>query len=382
MKIKFALFSLFIATFSGYAATESKASTEIPVDRSAPDFIRVSLMIADPDTDLCSYLGHAFLRLECPTYKLDRCFTYESESIKEHPLRFLAGKLRMGMYSSLSEPYLDGFRQQNRGVRQYALDLPPMAKQRLWRILDEKVAEGIEVPYDPLEKSCAVTILRVIAKACRPDKLAIHHWPYKADATMREIVRDHSIGYDWYRVFLCAIFGTAFDKTLPPFEKAIVPSDLLSVLKSSSLNGQPIISDSPVQLFPSGQPHTPSLITPMMVSIGLLALSLASWFYCSKLIVRGFLIGETLFGICVVFLVVGSMLPLNPWNWLIIPFNILPAVFWKWRRYWAGCYAVVLLVWNGFMIFYPHQLTDWSYCVLTFALISIYTNIACHAKRQ
>lgn len=44
------------------------------IDRLAPDFVLVSLCVADPTDMTRDYLGvtgHAFLRLQCPTFNLD-----------------------------------------------------------------------------------------------------------------------------------------------------------------------------------------------------------------------------------------------------------------------------------------------------------------------
>ena len=56
------------------------------IDRLAPDFVKVSFCMADPTDQTQDYLGitgHAFLRLQCPVFGLDYCFSYESEKIKE-----------------------------------------------------------------------------------------------------------------------------------------------------------------------------------------------------------------------------------------------------------------------------------------------------------
>ena len=48
------------------------------IDRSAEDFVKVSLVIADPGALFSSVLGHACLRMQCPVFGLDACYSYES----------------------------------------------------------------------------------------------------------------------------------------------------------------------------------------------------------------------------------------------------------------------------------------------------------------
>ena len=59
------------------------------IDRLAPDFVKVSLVVCDPDEILYSTLGHAALHLECPTFNLDYVFSYESESVRDKIWTFL-----------------------------------------------------------------------------------------------------------------------------------------------------------------------------------------------------------------------------------------------------------------------------------------------------
>lgn len=67
------------------------------------------------------------------------------------------------------------------------------------------------------------------------------------------------------------------------------------------------------------------------------------------------------------YLILFSHLPCTQWNWLIIPFNILPAIAWYWRRYWALPYACVLFIWCLVMaseLLWGHVLVDWPHIVL------------------
>ena len=110
------------------------------VDRTDPNFVTASLVTASPGEELFSCVGHAFIRLECPTFKLDYCFSDESENVRDRVFAFLAGRLKMGMFSVPTEKLLDDYRKDRRGVRQYRLNLAPDVKQRLWKLLDGKVA--------------------------------------------------------------------------------------------------------------------------------------------------------------------------------------------------------------------------------------------------
>ena len=48
------------------------------IDRLAPDFVTVSLVVCDPGEIMYSVLGHACLHLQCPSFGMDYIFSYES----------------------------------------------------------------------------------------------------------------------------------------------------------------------------------------------------------------------------------------------------------------------------------------------------------------
>lgn len=69
-----------------------------------------------------------------------------------------------------------------------------------------------------------------------------------------------------------------------------------------------------------------------------------------------------------------SNLCCTSWNWLLIPFNPLPAILWHWRKYWALPYAGILLIWICVMIglaLWGHILVDWSHILLVVAWMII-----------
>ena len=85
---------------------------------------------------------------------------------------------------------------------------------------------------------------------------------------------------------------------------------------------------------------------------------------------------QTVIGLFEAYIVFVSDLPASSWNWLLIPFNPLPLVFWRWRRYWAWGFVTILLVWEAFMLLSPHLLTDPAYLVIVFAYVIFYVKVA------
>ena len=119
------------------------------IDRMADDFIEASLIVSDPgNQNLFSVFGHAAIRLQCPTFGLDYCFSYESENLSKDIYRFASGEMLMGMMAFRLEDYIP---LDIRAISEYPMNLPPVAKIKLWEILDGHLKEEYCMQYDYLE---------------------------------------------------------------------------------------------------------------------------------------------------------------------------------------------------------------------------------------
>ena len=148
------------------------------IDRLAPDFVTVSLCVADPTDwrdDALGTAGHAFLRLQCPTFDLDYCFSYEGESVNDNLYRYLNGQTKMGMFAVRTKEYLEDYRRWNRAVHEYRLALPPEAEQRLWEIMDNHITNGITLRQDLNKYGCAITVVKYVKKALEGTPIVYAH---------------------------------------------------------------------------------------------------------------------------------------------------------------------------------------------------------------
>lgn len=361
--------------------TNANANFRDNVDRNAPDFVKASLLVMGPGAELYSCAGHACFRLECPKFNLDYCFSYESEAARARVLAFLAGNLKMGMFAVPTEEFVKPYREEGRGIRQYELTLPPDAKQRLWRLLDGKAGEGSELQYDFIRRGCAQSTLKYLFEAIRPYPIEYAPWPTKYERTLRELFSDALENNPWNLFVLQALVGTDVDADLPKVQRVIIPGDLAEFLKTVKVNGEPILQHEPTDLIAGTPTASRSVIRPVPVAALAALLLVGNVFMCAAWIDWLFLAVQALLGIFLCYLVFGSSLPATTWNWLLVPFNPLPLVFWKWRRYWALPFAAVLAAWVAFMVFAPHQLTDWAYVVLAGGFAVLYVGIWNRARK-
>ena len=343
----------------------------IVVDRAADDFVTASLLIAEPCGVLYSVMGHAALRLQCPTYDLDYVFSYESESAEEKVLAYLAGRLRMGLFPIPIQEYLDNYAQLNRGVKEYILNLPPATKQELWRICDMHVEEGKNLPFDYVKRGCAIACVHLLNEALHGAHIDYAEWPEKFEMTRRELGAESMKPYPWSKFVIVTLVGTNdYDKQCPKEEKLIIPADLADVWSKASYHGQPLVAESH-DLIPFTNPPMKKGMTPTMLAALMLALAIGNLFIKKPYIDWGFLGVQTLAGVFFTYLLFFSKLPCADWFWVYVIYNPLPAIFWPWRRYWAVPYCGIIAAWVIAMAAYPHMLVEPAHVLFALAFCMI-----------
>ncbi len=322
-----------------------------------PDFVRASLLVVDPGEAVYSIFGHACFRLECDYYDLDYCYTYEAVMVPNKIFRYLTGQLKMGMMAIPTAEFLKQYASSSRGVKEYPLQLPMDAKRYLWQVLDEKVLQGCHMPYDYIKRGCASSCIPIIERVLGKDSIS-YPCPLEKEPTRRETLdafaRD---AYPWQMFFVHMVTGTEIDRKLSGKENIILPIQLAAFWQQTTYKGQPLLSSQPHELLPSAPGTGRKFFTPLMVAILLLLISLLSW----KLTMPWW--PYVMLGLITII----SPLPCTEWNWLIVPFNILPAVFWHWRRYWAVPYAAIIVLWTITMAMIPHRMTDPACLILALA---------------
>ena len=345
------------------------------VDRTAEDFVIASLLIADPGRELYSVLGHASIRLQCPNFNMDYCYSYEGEDVGRKILSFLAGELEMGLYAIPVDDYCASYREDGRGVYEYTFNLPIEVKQELWRVLDNHVAEGIHLPYDYFHRGCAITAKDFVKEALGEIVIVYDRSLYENGQSVKEIWNKHTQNALWVR-FFCYFIGAGVDleKPLVGEKQLIIPSDLVHAWQQAKVNGRPLLASEP-NILGEGEPKVADgWFTPMVLVILLLVLAIANLFWSRPYFDWLMLSAQTVIGCGMTYLICFSDLCCTDWNWLIIPFNPLPAVFWYWRKYWALPYAGILTIWCIAMAattIWGHVLVDWSHILMVVAWIII-----------
>lgn len=337
------------------------------IDRLADDFVFVSLMVADPTNwrdDILGMLGHAFLRLQCPVFGLDYCFSYESENVNTQFSEYAQGKLKMGMFAIPTDEYLQDYRHWNRAVHEYRLNLPPEVETRLWEIMDNKLSRGLSMKLDLSRRGCAISVVHFIKAALQDIPIVYPQGTRYETLSRREILYQDMGANPWLRLVSCAMVPNAYDKDCSIDEKLIAPADLAEVWSQSTVNGKvfaeyigDIVSSTHTE---SAPPFiTPQLLAWILLLITLLLITVgAQWW---KWVLLGL---QFLMGLLLLYVALFTQQFAGAGWLMMVLFNPLSLILWKWHKYWQLPYAVLLLIEALVLVCWPHMLVDPAYIVL------------------
>ena len=345
------------------------------IDRLADDFVFVSLMVADPTDwrdDILGTQGHAFLRLQCPVFDLDYCFSYESENVNTQFSKYAKGKLKMGMFAYPTDAYLEDFRNWNCAVHEYRLNLPPEVETRLWEIMDNKLSKGLNMKLDLSRRGCAISAVHFIKAALQDIPIVYPEGTRYEILSRREILYQDMAAYPWLRLISCAMVPNLYDKDCSIDEKLIAPADLAEIWMQSTVNGMVLAEYIGDVVETNFVEPAPPFFTPqklawaiLLITILLIALGLKWW--------NGVLLGiQFLLGILLLYAALFTQQFAGAGWLMMLLFNPLPLLLWKWRRYWQLPYAVVLLIEAIILVCWPHMLVDPAYIVLLLSYIVLF----------
>lgn len=357
-------------------------ATANPNDSVDENFVIASVLLAEPGDALYSNAGHVTIRLQCPEHQLDYVFSYESENVSKKIISFLAGKLKMGMFAIPTADYLNTYRQAQRGVKEYILNMPIEAKRNLWRVCDNHMLEGANLPYDYINRGCAYSTLRILQEGLDTIPIQFGPWPEKFKTmNRRELTALQMINYPWSWAFLNLICNGVINEKCSNIEKVIMPYDLIEVLLAAKVKNVDFIS-SPKQLLPPGPSKERTWFTPTLIAGILLLMTIIAALFKKNIMDYVLLIIQAILGCITVYLVYISDLVCTESSCLIVPFNPLPLLLWKWRNKWCLPYATIIALWIIIVLLWPHSLTDTPFILLSMALIMSYVKMYIENKKK
>lgn len=361
---------------------------EIFVPSDSEGFVRVSYLVAAPGPKVYSSLGHAALRMQCPAYDLDYCFSCELPEVGWGAVGFFSGKLKLGFIHAPTSLYLKTYAAEGRGITEYELGLNTEEGRRLWKLLDERVADGLTTPCDYLNHGCAIECARLVDAVLCDRVLRYGSLPSSLDGTRREVVLHHLRNRPWTAFFWTFMAGDEADSDVPVEDRLIIPEDIGEAWSHAQLVdtegvARPMVVRKQILSSHGGASAGRCSLSPMSVfgALFLLVTILTGLsLYCPRLsVVLCFMdvllfVFQTAFGLFLAYLLCCSVQVATQWNWYAVPFNIVPLCVWLWGRFHPygtvaqsriyGAYAFVLWL---FVCTIPFLLSacDWAWSLAT-----------------
>lgn len=349
------------------------AWSQLPLSVDSADFVRASIMIASPDySRLQSSFGHMFLRMECPTYDVDYCFSFESDEEKVDPVSIFSGNYDVRLVRIHTIEYLEEYAREHRLVTAYPLNLTLPEEQRLWKRLDEIQAIPIYPKHDYFHHGCSQELMNIVGQSLDGalvfDEAAL---PY---GNTIQVLGTNNLPVDSW-VLLCSQFFSldATDHHLPPDQRFFMPVAVPDYLRAASIrdhagNMRPFICGDGIETLLDDSALLPNTSFPiwtrlLIILLFVLLIGVLEWMdYCPRWLTLATNISlftiYTTFAAFLTFVYSISSLPTTSgWSWVFLTYNLIPLIVYIWGRYkhfttivWARIYGVYSLYALLFML--------------------------------
>ena len=363
-------------------AEDIAAETE---DTLATD-VRASIVVISPLDNVYSCLGHAALRMECPSDVLDYIYTLETNTEDSSIFHFITADMPARVIGAKTKEYLALCSQDGRGVKQYELNLNLKQKRALWRNLDQETLKKSHLRFDIKGNHCTAVIMRMIVWSLEGEQIDFKVLPQVMKENGGDMLRWSLRRSPWYAFFAVTIGGAECDKDLEP-EFATVPENIRDVLAGAVITDskgvkRPALPGEESELLPCLSKVTTTWLTPLHAFLILLLLVLfitwAEWKWGWKKTALAtditLLTMQTLIGVTLLYTTLISNICGTGWNWYLIPFNPLPLLIWliaHKSKDFGKVYAIYTAVLILFLLIAPFtSQTDLPHQLITASLLT------------
>ena len=345
--LRYILITLFAFLAPTVRAEEADSTT-----RSLPTDVYAYYVVVTPGNTFTTMLGHAAVRMQCPSAGLDYCFTVKSPEIGNEFTAMTLRTLHAGMVPEETEQFYQDYESEGRGISEYRLNLTIDEVRRLWKLLDDEVARGLYRRLDYIHHGCAQEMSDILFAAVQErgidfGAIADELLPY---VNRRQILSRYMDCSQWKGFVGHSLYGGSPDEDVNGTDKLIMPLDLAAALQKAQLTGEPAVCSVPT--FDAGEKlfFDPSRVFMFFLMCCLLIPAMDKTFHYSLLIL------QFLIGLLITWMVFVSETPGTEWNWLIIAFNPIPLLIEKWARPLTyGLYTAVLWSLLLFMCYYHNE---------------------------
>ncbi|MCC7224403.1 MAG: DUF4105 domain-containing protein [Chitinophagales bacterium] len=250
----------------------------------------ISLITAEPGTEVYSYFGHSAIHIRDTLQGIDRVYNYGTFDFDTPNFygKFVRGQLPYRLAVGRFDGFLENYSEENRSLYAQILNLSTAEKQRLYDLLIENYRpENREYPYDFFFDNCATRIRDIIAKAVPNNALHFDENPGNPPLTFRQLIDPYIRRNKWLDWGIDLILGVRSDRIATPYEYQFLPDhlqtafDKASIVDSAGIR-RPLVANKLI-LFKATPDYTPPswvgrMLTPLVLFPVLCVLGIAlSW---------------------------------------------------------------------------------------------------------
>ena len=315
------------------------------VSADSDEFVTASLLISEPLHALYSVFGHATLRMECPTHKLDYVFTFESDPNISTFMTGIAGKAKAKYIAVPTDTFINDARRIGRGLKQYKLNLTPREKQELWRLLDEDMMAGAYRNFNLLTDNRLTSSILNVQRCLIGEHLEWGPLRYPQTHSDGHVLRYATQLSPWTEFLFITFIGSGYDHW-SMMESRIMPGTVVSMLREAKFINDStgvsrfVITDPGTTLVESSGKDKATPITPIIVFGSLLLLTLLvtlaewilHWHRVAKIYDLLLVVAQSLICLLMLYVTFFSELFVTQWNWHLVVFLPLQLLFWRIRN--------------------------------------------------
>jgi hypothetical protein len=308
-------------------------------------FWEVSLLTADPGTELYSSFGHSAIRLrEIGSDGKDLVFNFGTFDFDTPNFygKFATGRLNYMLSMTTYDRFIIEYDYYKRGLREQVLDLNQEQKDFLLQHMDAQYApERRFYKYDFFYNNCA-TKIRDAFEISMGDQLVWNDSTAAEEKTFRNLLDEFLIPLPWADFGIDLALGAVIDRPATAREKQFLPTYMEQAFANATIveNGvsRPLVKESRVLLEYPKEESQPSWFNPFVVFwlLALIYVALTGYGFKKGKLMKG--LDLVLFGVLGILGLVVAFL------WF---FTDHAATLWNWNLLWAFPGHLVL-VWGLF----------------------------------
>lgn len=202
----------------------------------------ISLIVCSPSPSPEGNFGHAAIRVQDKELKIDVVFNYGLYDREQSFFFFkmLLGKLESSLEGEHSFNFIQRYRKEGRGIKEYYLILTLQERQALWEHLNHiLLSENRFYKFNFTSNNCTTQTRDLFF-----DQLKLRIPFYQgllSGHSYRDVELESSFHNSWIHLLFNMIIGANGDKTTSFYQNAFYPDGLLQLLKAVNENERTII---------------------------------------------------------------------------------------------------------------------------------------------